>query len=825
MRGRRRAGGLDSGIPRSRPRFPRLAVPPRRFPTPRPCRLFPPRLVLPRLVLPLLLPPLLFPHPATPLAAQSPPPRPDAFLDPVARQLYTAAYQGWRALDETVVRYTARIDQRIAVAIRTPLRDRVLYHNESSVRAFWERDFESIVQVLGTRSEYPGRAIAMREGELDWLEDLPFDEPFEPGSDRLFLGMDDDNDVDAGPDRNEFNLIHPLALGADSLYRFQSGDTLALSFPDGRRLVAVELQVHPREAAARRIAGVLWIEPATGALVRATYRLSREFDAMRDVPELREEEEEGTFRTVPGFLKPWTFNLNVVAVDYALWEFRAWLPRSMRIEGEARAGVLRFPVSMDMAYGVESVVLEDDAAVAGERVDAVATDPARPAGDGGAGELTHIHHATRAEALAFIAGLLSEDDPVPYELMPEDETPARDRNALLIVPRDRSRVAESPHLPPPIWDDAPGFTAPEDLESYLRNLADLPAPPVQAIPWRFDWGWSGQDLLRYNRVEGPAVGGGLDWELGRRLELRTTGFFGLADLRPKARLELERSTVLRRLALGGYHELRSTDVRASHLATGNSLNALLFGRDNGEYFRATGFDLAWRPPAGRRESRLLRLYAERHQAAPSEIDFALFRVFDGDWSFRPNLAADPGDETGAELYLAPWWGSDPQHPQVGVEFDGRVAAWREDGGGDFAAYGQSSATVRAIVPVAGSGWEAWRLGFEAGAGTTWGDAPVQRSWFLGSAGTLRGYPASTLSGLSFARARLEVNRAWHGTGLSLFGDAGWAGARDNFRRDDLLYGIGVGGSVLDGLIRLDFARGLKGPLAGFRVELHLDAIL
>ena len=69
---------------------------------------------------------------------------------------------------------------------------RVLYHSETAVRTFWERDYDAVVQVLGSRSEYPGRAIAMRQGDLDWLEDLPFDGPFEPGNDRLFLGMDDE---------------------------------------------------------------------------------------------------------------------------------------------------------------------------------------------------------------------------------------------------------------------------------------------------------------------------------------------------------------------------------------------------------------------------------------------------------------------------------------------------------------------------------------------------------------------------------------------------------------------------------------------------------
>lgn len=754
----------------------------------------------------------------------------DAFLDPVARQLYTSAFDGWTTLDESVVRYTARIDQRIAAALRMPLRDRVIYHNETAVRAFWERDYDAVVQVLGSSSEYPGRQIAMREGELDWLEDLPFDRPFEPGSDRLFLGMNDEA-FEVDPNDNEFGLIHPLATAADTIYRFQSGDTITLSLPDGRRLAAIRLDVLPREAAAQRISGVLWIEPETGALVRATYRMSREFDAVRDVPDLQEEEEAGTFRFVPGVFKPWTFNLNVVSVDYALWDFRAWLPRSMRIEGEARAGIIRFPVSMDMAYQVEAVVLEGDVVV-DEEGEAVL-----PAGETAQGLVTtaadgvrEVHFGTRSEAMAFIAALLSEDD-LPYELMEESETPARDRESLFIVPEDRSLVAESPHLPPPIWDDAPGFTDPEELEEYVRDLADLPAPPIQLVPWDFNWGWARQDLVRYNRVEGPALGGRLDWEPGRRYTLGASGFFGLADLRPKVRLDLERSTVLRRLTLGAYHELQATDRQAGHLGFGNSFGALFFGRDNGEYFRATGADLTWRPPVGERESFLIRGYAERHAAVENNIGFALFRVFDGEWDFRPNVLADDVDEVGVEFRASPWWGQDPLRAQLGVEFHGRGAAWRPagggigDGDGVRGNYVQASATARAIIPVRGEGWDGWRLGIEAAGGNTWGDAPVQRSWFLGSASTLRGYPASVVSGPSFVRGRLELNRIFHGVGGSLFTDAGWAGAARDFDAGDLLYGVGIGGSILDGLIRLDLSQGLNGPHRDFRIELYLDGIL
>ena len=144
-----------------------------------------------------------------------------------------------------------------------------------------------VVQVLGTRSEYPGREIAIREGDLNWLEDMPFDRPFEPGGEVLF-GFPDQDDPAAEPG-DDYWLAHPLAEGADSLYRFRSGDTLTLSFPDGRRLRAIQLDVLAREADSHRISGSLWIDHESGALVRAVYRLSREFDAMRDIGELREE--------------------------------------------------------------------------------------------------------------------------------------------------------------------------------------------------------------------------------------------------------------------------------------------------------------------------------------------------------------------------------------------------------------------------------------------------------------------------------------------------------------------------------------------------------
>jgi hypothetical protein len=433
------------------------------------------------------------------------------------------------------------------------------------------------------------------------------------------------------------------------------------------------------------------------------------------------------------------------------------------------------------------------------------------------------HFETRVEAMAFVARILSDLDGIPYESA-EDEDFARDRRSLMIVPEDRASVATSPHLPPPIWKEAVGFPSDAEIEDFLSTLADLPAPAIQGIPFAANWGWSRPDLIRYNRVEGPAIGGRLEASVGGPYTLAGTGYFGFADLDPKVRLDVERSGVLRRVKLGAYRELRPTNTRGRHLGFGNSMYAFLFGRDEGEYFRATGADLVIRPPAGARESFEWRMYAERHEAVGNEIGFAVVRTFDSGWDFRPNVVADERDEVGAELRLSPWRGGDPLRAQIGLDLYGQGARSRPTSGpGAVADYARASAVLRVAAPIV---YPTWRLGFEVGGGTSWGDAPAQRAWFLGGGSTLRGYPASAASGSTFGRARVEVARTFDAIGtLSLFGDAGWAGERDAFDVGDTLYGIGIGGSLLDGLVRFDLSHGLYGPARQFRVDLYLDGLL
>ncbi len=743
-----------------------------------------------------------------------------AYADSVARNLHAAAVANWQRLDESLAHYAARIEQRMAAAVRTPLKDRVVYQSESAFRVLWRRDADPVTQVLGTRTRYPTPS-GSEARNFRWLRDIPFDKPFDPAGDRLLFGLareaPDSGEAGAaarteirnlgavGP-ADEFWFAHPLADDAEAVYRFRSGDTLTLSLPDGSRLRAVQLDVLPRESDPHLVSGTLWIEPGSGALVRAVYRLARPLDMMR---EREPQPNQAGPPPIPPMLRPLIMNVSYVSVSYGLWEDEVWMPSAMRLEAEIRMGVVRVPVSYEMSY----------------RIEEVGVGPGDPAG----------------VAEAFIEGSLASADAASYAVV--DRTDSRRGPAgTLLVPDDPADAETSPHLPPPIWEEAPGFHTVGEVESFLSALAALPAAPPTAVSgrWRLDLPWAREGLLRYNRIEGLSAGVHGQTAFAHGILLAATGRIGLADIRPRARLEVERATVLRRLSVAAYRGLRATDEAGDYLGPGNSARALFLGRDYGDYYQATGAEFAWRPPATAPESLHFRLYGERQMTVETEAAFAVFRAFNDDWSFRSNPIVDEIEEAGAELRLSPWWGSDPAGCQFGLGLYAQGATWRplrNDASADVPAGGEAltgdardnyvraSAVARTVIPVFGGTGTTWRLGAEAGGGTTWGAAPVQREWPLGGPHTLRGFVPGAASGPTFVRGRVELARTGNTLGASLFGDAGWAGDRGSFDSGDVLSGVGLGVTILDGLLRVDLARALNGPDPRYRFHVHVDAIM
>jgi hypothetical protein len=338
----------------------------------------------------------------------------------------------------------------------------------------------------------------------------------------------------------------------------------------------------------------------------------------------------------------------------------------------------------------------------------------------------------------------------------------------------------------------------------------------------FDWGLQRPDLVRYNRVEGLSAGaraavrfGALGGPLSATLTVR----IGHADREPRGTLSVRRESLTRSVELSVYRELQPIEPSSRALGLGNSAAALLFGRDDGDYVQATGLAVLTAPSATARPWYRVRAYAERQEPVSRETNVSLFEWFGWDDGFRPALPAARADQAGIELSLSPWWGRDPMRPGGGVE----LHLQGERGDFDFE---RVRAGARAVLPLpAGS-----RLAMSVDGGTTWGDAPPQRTWVLGGPASLRGFPPGVVVGPSFLKGRSELVIPLSGVpaaravGLAVFVDGGWAGVRDAVRWDASVASAGVGLTVLDGVLRLDAAWGWKGP-AGRRLDLYLDGLL
>jgi hemolysin activation/secretion protein len=189
------------------------------------------------------------------------------------------------------------------------------------------------------------------------------------------------------------------------------------------------------------------------------------------------------------------------------------------------------------------------------------------------------------------------------------------------------------------------------------------------------------------------------------------------------------------------------------------------------------------------------------------------RLFDEERVFRPNLAAERADQLGASLQLRLDRGMNP----VGFRWGADLFVEGSTGTFDFV---RPSLTLGATTPLPGRFLGA----VEVAGGTAFGDLPVQSGWYLGGAGSVRGYAPLSIGGNAFWRARAEVSNALPGARLVLFSDAGWAGSRDDIQLDPALLSAGVGASFLDGLIRFDIARALRGERQ-WRAELYFNGNL
>ena len=709
------------------------------------------------------------------LALQAPARDSSAYLDPAARRLVAAARSRRETIDRSITAYRTTIRERIGVGIRALRRDRMLYRREIALRIDWRRDSIAQITVIGARQSVPA-AVPKPTLPEDLKHDAD-DYAFDPADDRLTIGFGgSDAKRDSARDstrHRDIEFRHPLAPGSEADYRFAAGDSSVIVFANGRTITLRELKIIPRRLDFRLMSGSFWIDEDSHAVVRALIRPARPFDFEQDVSD-----EDG--KDIPGFVKPIRAEVRFLTIDYALWAGRWWLPRLIAMDAVATAGsFLQMPVRYELLY--------DDYEVSGDT--ALPRAPRPPA-------------ATAEEDSIARAACHAREEGISCK--------CRNGHCLAVrvsIPTDTAALLSTTALPPPFGSANDTLISEGEMQELTRGLGQLPA-----APWQFQvrpprWG-----LARYNRVEGLALGARGELDLGR-LRLDGTARLATSDAEPDLDGGVLHETGAARFRLAGYRRLAAVDPTARSFGIGNSLGALLLGRDDGDYFRATGAELTVAPPVTLPQRFTIRLYAESQRRALKRTDFSVPHTIHDIHVFRPNITADSADQLGASLTFRTQRGIDPALPQwtADVTLDGSVGTYR---------FGRASSTVRVSAPLGANLAGA----VELAGGMADGRVPVQSYWYLGGPGTIRGYGGNASSGDAFWRARLELANRWPAARVVVFADVGRAGPREQLSLARSLAGVGVGASFIDGLIRLDLSRAVRTP-TGWRLDFYTDAAL
>ncbi len=695
------------------------------------------------------------------------------FRDEAARELITRARAARQRDIEGISSYEGLLRERIYVGL-TALRfrrERGLFEQERIARLRWSADGERAIQWLGARQAIPIVGADTRRDEVraegrvggagaEVREDLRRELPDELLNDAELPAFA----FDPSGNRMAFGgdwALHPLADSADAHYRFSSGDTLRIRLPD-REVVLYEVKVEPRRADFHLVAGSLWFDAETASLVRATYRPARAFDLLLDEPEDAED--------VPGFLQPVQADITYITVEYSLHEFRFWLPRRFALEGEARLGrVVRIPLTVEWTVGDYSVN-EDSTGIP-------ITGPLPP-------------------------GWSRREQRV------EDRETGKVSYVTVIVPQPDSLLA-SPELSEDFGERAPTAFTDDEIDELRGELEQL-LPTYGRFRPRFAWGLE-RGLLRYNRVEGLSMGSAVSLPLAPTTTFVLEGRIGSGDRKPNLTATVERGAEDRRWVLSGYyHRLLPMSERNHPFSLTKSAGNLLFGTDHTQYYRANGGALSYRR-LGQRVRWEVEAFHERQRPAELTTDFFLLQPIRDDTAHAV-LPAEPLNLTGGRTTLGWFSGIDPN----GLILTGQFAL--EAAGGD-ATYQRVTTALSATHPLpfglAGA--------VEVGAGALFGDDPVQRQIFLGGAETLRGFDTDAFHGQSAWNARAEIATGFAGARIGLFGDAGWAGPRAQFALGDPYVSVGIGTSLLDGLLRADLARAVRRG-SEWKLHLYLDGL-
>ncbi|HXG69582.1 MAG TPA: ShlB/FhaC/HecB family hemolysin secretion/activation protein, partial [Gemmatimonadaceae bacterium] len=562
--------------------------------------------------------------------------------------------------------------------------------------------------------------------------------------------------------------------------------------PGGKKIELRELLVRPRKPKWNVAVGSLWFDASSAQLVRAVYRLAQEMDILAVEKEAEEEEggKDPDNAEIPPWVKPMITPMKAkvssITVEYGLHEGRFWLPRSQALEGDAQVSFMRIPFKIESSYRYSSVNGTEPMPDFSLAVADTATDS--------------LSRVRRAESRRGECRTGTEKV--------RRQNRARETLRIIVrIPCDTIALAKSPDLPKSIYDEGEELFGTNERDALIAEALTLGAQPeFSPQPPRLHYGLS---QTRFNRIEGLSSAVSAEQVLGAGYTARGQLRLGIPDLSPNAELLLERTDGRRSVSAGVYRRLAASNDWGDPLGFSSSVSALLFGRDEGFYYRTWGGEIA-----GTRESRIFgtwRLFGEQHSDANVKTEFAIAHPggVKGDLT---DIAAVNGTIVGLGLGHHSSYGLNPRafRALTDVKVEGAAGSFDYVRG-----LVQTTLSRRLMRGLDGA--------LTLGGGTSGGVLPIQKQFFIGGVQTVRGQRAGAAIGDAFWMASAEIGSSSVGIRKIVFADLGWAGSRTNFSHPGRpLSGAGVGASFLDGLVRVDVAKGIF-PEKGIRANLYLEA--
>ena len=445
--------------------------------------------------------------------------------------------------------------------------------------------------------------------------------------------------------------------------------------------------------------GSFWFDEATAHLVRAVYRISMPMDVWTEVKDedavrkkdraVRDSEDIASGRAgdataplaqgggrggrggrgrvrinnnnddppvlVKAIVNPLKVDISAITMEYGLYNQRFWLPRTQALEGQAQVMFMRVPVTVEQKFKYESV--NEDLGVLPipprtvSRV-AVLRDSLDSARTNRVLRDSLVREAVRARGKE-IAAQREKDCAATGMYSTIQRRYEGTLSVAMRIPCDSAKLANSPDLPPSIYDkgDEVFGGAERDLLVKALSFGLQPAWGPQAPT--VDWGLS---KTRYNRVEGISTGVGLTSALGAGYTATLDARGSWADKQLNGGFSLARSNGRSTIQGTVYRRLDVMTDFGTPLSFGASIPALLYARDEGAYFRTWGAELSGTTPKwGALE---WRLFGEQQWKADVNSRWTLFGG-GNDSRFIANPAAQQANEFGGVAAVAFELGLDP----------------------------------------------------------------------------------------------------------------------------------------------------------------------